>query len=86
MAMLLQGAILAEGMVGLKMNIQRDHLDTVVALLPSLKNPTISPLADSDWVAIEVMIEESTVREIIPALKRAGAQGLVEYPLNKVIH
>ena len=86
MAMLLKGAILAEGMVGLKMNIHRENLDTVLDLLPSLKNPTISPLADGNWVAIEVMIEESTVREMIPALKRAGAQGLVEYPLNKVIY
>ena len=86
MAMLLKGAILAEGMVGLKMNIHRENLDTVLDLLPSLKNPTISPLADGNWVAIEVMIEESTVREMIPALKRTGAQGLVEYPLNKVIY
>ena len=86
MAMLLKGAIIAEGMVGLKMNIHRENLDTVLDLLPSLKNPTISPLADGNWVAIEVMIEESTVREMIPALKRAGAQGLVEYPLNKVIY
>ncbi|MBT5876607.1 MAG: ATP phosphoribosyltransferase [Candidatus Latescibacteria bacterium] len=85
-AMLLRGAILAEGMVGLKMNVKTDDLDAVVGLLPALKQPTISPLADGAWVAIEVMIEEFTVRDIIPALKRAGAQGLVEYPLNKVIY
>ena len=85
-AILLKGAILAEGMVGLKMNVKRSSLDDVVSLLPSLKQPTISPLADGEWVAIEVMIEEFTVRDMIPALKRAGAQGLVEYPLNKVIY
>lgn len=85
-AMLLQGAILAESMVGLKMNVRRADLENVIALLPALKNPTISPLADPEWVAIEVMMEESKVREMIPALKRAGAQGLVEYPLNKVIY
>lgn len=86
MAMLLKGAILAESMVGLKMNVRRDDLENVIALLPALKNPTISPLADPEWVAIEVMMEEAKVREMIPALKRAGAQGLVEYPLNKVIY
>jgi len=85
-AMLLKGAMLAEEMVGLKMNVKRKDLDTVVGILPALQNPTVSPLATEDWVAIEVMIEESTIRELIPALKRAGAQGLVEYPLNKVIY
>ena len=85
-AMLLKGAMLAEEMVGLKMNVMQKDLTTVAELLPSLQNPTVSPLADQDWVAIEVMIEESTTRELIPALKRAGAQGLVEYPLNKVIY
>jgi ATP phosphoribosyltransferase len=86
MAMLLRGAILAEEMVGLKMNVQRKDLQAVIGLLPALKNPTVSPLANDDWVAIEVMIDEAKVRELIPALKRAGAQGLVEYPLNKVIY
>ena len=85
-AMLLKGAILADGMVGLKMNVERDNLDQVIDRLPALKQPTISPLANDDWVALEVMIDESTARELIPALKRAGAQGLVEYPLNKVIY
>ncbi|MBM3264095.1 MAG: ATP phosphoribosyltransferase [candidate division Zixibacteria bacterium] len=86
MAMLLKGAMLAEEMVGLKMNVPRKNLENVIALLPALKTPTISPLADNEWVALEVMMDESQVREIIPALKRAGAQGLVEYPLNKVIY
>jgi len=86
LAMLLNGAMLAAEMVGLKMNVERQNLDAVVDLLPALQNPTVSPLADQGWVAIEVMIEETTIRELIPALKRAGAQGLVEYPLNKVIY
>ena len=73
-------------MVGLKMNVKRTDLDAVADLLPALQNPTVSPLADEEWVAIEVMIEEHTIRQLIPALKRAGAQGLVEYPLNKVIY
>jgi ATP phosphoribosyltransferase len=85
-ALLLKGAMLAEEMVGLKMNVKRADLDAVAELLPALQNPTISPLADQEWVAIEVMIEEHTIRQLIPALKRAGAQGLVEYPLNKVIY
>ncbi len=85
-ALLLKGAMLAEEMVGLKMNVKRADLDAVSALLPALQNPTVSPLADSEWVAIEVMIEEHTIRQLVPALKRAGAQGLVEYPLNKVIY
>ena len=85
-ALLLKGAMLAEEMVGLKMNVRRADLAAVAALLPALQNPTVSPLADEEWVAIEVMIEEHTIRQLIPALKRAGAQGLVEYPLNKVIY
>lgn len=85
-AMLLQGALDADALVGLKMNVARKDLDAVTGLLPALRNPTISPLADPDWVAMETIIPEKTVRDIIPALKRAGAQGLVEYPLNKVIY
>ncbi len=85
-AMLLQGALDAESLVGLKMNVPRASLDEVTAILPALRTPTISPLADEAWVAIETIIPEHTVREIIPPLKRAGAQGLVEYPLNKVIY
>jgi ATP phosphoribosyltransferase len=85
-AMLLQGALDADALVGLKMNVARKDLDAVTNLLPALRNPTISPLADPEWVALETIIPEKTVRDIIPALKRAGAQGLVEYPLNKVIY
>ena len=85
-AMLLQAALTAEGLVGLKMNVPRGVLDQVIAELPSLKNPTISPLSDKDWVAAEIIVEENLVRELIPRLKRAGASGIVEYPLNKVIY
>jgi len=83
--MLLKGALLAEEKVGLKMNVPRNKLDKVMKTLPSLHTPTISNLSDEDWVAIEVIIDEKTARDIIPNLKRAGAQGIVEYPLNKVI-
>jgi ATP phosphoribosyltransferase len=82
---LLQGALQARGMVGLKMNVAKKDLKAVLALLPAMKNPTQSPLTEGDWVALETVIEEAQVRELIPQLKRAGAQGLVEYPLNKVI-
>jgi ATP phosphoribosyltransferase len=85
MAMLLQGALRAEGRVGLKMNVPEDNVKRVISLLPSMKGPTISKLAESTWVAIETVIEEKTVREIIPQLKAAGAQDIIEYPLNKVI-
>jgi len=82
---LLKGALLAEEKVGLKMNVPRARLDKVTKILPSLHTPTISNLSDESWVAIEVIIDEKVVRDIIPNLKRAGAQGIVEYPLNKVI-
>jgi ATP phosphoribosyltransferase len=85
LAMLLHGALAAEGMVGLKMNVAREALEAVLNLLPAMKRPTISPLSDTEWVAVETILLEETVRDLIPALKRAGAQGLVEYPLNKVI-
>lgn len=85
-AMLLQAALTAEGLVGLKMNVPRAVLEAVISELPSLKNPTISSLSDSDWVAAEIIVEENLVRELIPRLKRAGASGIVEYPLNKVIY
>lgn len=85
-AMLLQSALTAEGLVGLKMNVPCNLLDAVLAELPSLKNPTVSELSDRDWVAAEIIVEENTVRELIPRLKRAGASGIVEYPLNKVIY
>ncbi len=83
--MLLEAALTAEVLVGLKMNIERTNLDKIIALLPALKNPTLSPLSDEGWVAVEIIVEERAVRDLIPALRRAGAQGIVEYPLNKVI-
>ncbi len=83
--LLLKGALAAQGKVGLKMNVSCDSLLSVLSLLPALKNPTISQLSDNDWVAVETIIEESTVRDLIPELKRAGAQGIVEYPLNKIV-
>ena len=86
LAMLLQGAINAEAKVGLKMNVPKKSLDSVLKKLPALHAPTISTQADQDWVAIEVIVDEKVVREIIPVLKRAGASGIVEYPLNKVIY
>jgi ATP phosphoribosyltransferase len=84
-AMLLQGALASEGMVGLKMNAPRAQLETILAVLPAMKRPTISALADEQWVAVETILPERIVRDLIPQLKRAGAEGLVEYPLNKVI-
>jgi ATP phosphoribosyltransferase len=83
--MLLEGALRAETLVGLKMNVPKAKLDQVVGLVPALRRPTVSPLADGDWVALETIIEQRLVRDLIPELKRAGAEGLVEYPLNKVI-
>ncbi len=83
--MLLQGAIEAAGKVGLMLNVLRADLEKVLAALPALKRPTISALSDSEWVAVNTVIEEKTVREIIPRLKEAGAQGIVEYPLNKIV-
>ena len=83
--MLLQGAIEAAGKVGLMLNVLRTDLEKVLSVLPALKRPTISDLSDSDWVAVNTVIEEKTVREIIPRLKAANAQGIVEYPLNKIV-
>jgi len=85
LVMLLQGAIQASGKVGLMLNVRRADLDRVLAVLPALKRPTISNLSDPDWVAVNTVIEEKTVREIIPRLKAANAQGIVEYPLNKIV-
>jgi ATP phosphoribosyltransferase len=85
LAMLLEGAILAEGKVGLKMNVSCKNLKKVLQTLPALKKPTISNLSDSGWVAVETIIDEAIVREIIPQLKKNGAAGIVEYPLNKII-
>jgi ATP phosphoribosyltransferase len=83
---LLVGAFQAEDKVGLKMNVRRNDLNNVVTLLPALNNPTISNLLDDEWMAIEVVIDEGVVREIIPQLKKLGAEGIIEYPLNKVIY
>src|SRR3954463_12066136 len=84
-AMLLQGAIAARAKVGLKMNVPEAKLAEVVSFLPAEKSPTVSRLSDKDWVAIEVILEEKQERELIPRLKRAGATGIITYPLNKVI-
>ncbi len=84
-AMLLQGALRAEGKVGLKMNVGREKLDRVLSVLPALQNPTISSLSEAGWFSLEVIVDEKTVRELIPVLKTEGASGIVEYPLNKVI-
>jgi ATP phosphoribosyltransferase len=83
--LLLEGAMNALGKVGLMLNVQRHDLTRVLNVLPSLKNPTISQLSDEAWVAVNTILEESTVRTIIPRLKEAGAQGIVEYPLNKIV-
>jgi ATP phosphoribosyltransferase len=83
--MLLRGAIEAAGKVGLMLNVLRADLEKVLSVLPALKRPTISALSDSEWVAVNTVIEEKTAREIIPRLKAANAQGIVEYPLNKIV-
>ena len=85
MVLMLQGAIAAATRVGLMLNVRREDLDAVLAALPALKNPTISSLSDADWVAVNTIIEESVVRQILPRLKAAKAQGIVEYPLNKIV-
>jgi ATP phosphoribosyltransferase len=83
--MLLQGAINALGKVGLMLNVRKDDLPRVLDVLPALKRPTISHLSDDEWLAVNTILDESTVRTIIPRLKEAGAQGIVEYPLNKIV-
>jgi ATP phosphoribosyltransferase len=85
-ALLLRGAIAAEEKVGLKMNVKKQDLKKVIAILPALKKPTISALSEKDWFAIETVIDEKVVRVLIPELKKQGAQGIIEYPLNKVIY
>ena len=85
-SILLNAAIEARSKVGLKMNIKKDNLDSILKILPAEKSPTISSLADSDYVAIEVIIDDKVERSLVPALKRAGASGIITYPLNKVIH
>jgi ATP phosphoribosyltransferase len=84
-AILLQGALEAEKKVGLKMNVPCKVADKILAVLPAMHTPTISNLSDSDWLSVEVVIDERQVRELVPELKRAGATGIIEYPLNKVI-
>jgi ATP phosphoribosyltransferase len=85
LVLLLEGAIQASVKVGLMLNVHRTHLDSVLSVLPALKRPTISTLSDPDWVAVNTVIDEKTVREIIPRLKAANAHGIVEYPLNKIV-
>jgi len=85
MALLLKAAIEAQGRVGLMLNVRRANLAEVLSLLPALQRPTISSLSDDDWVAVNTIIEERTVRDLIPKLKASGAQGIVEYPLNKIV-
>ena len=85
LVLMLQGAIAAATRVGLMLNVRRDDLAAVLAVLPALKNPTISALSDSEWVAVNTIIEEAVVRQILPRLKAARAQGIVEYPLNKIV-
>jgi ATP phosphoribosyltransferase len=83
--LLLDGAIAALGKVGLMLNVHRDNLDNVLKVLPALKRPTVSHLSDGEWLAVNTILDESTVRTIIPRLKQAGGEGIVEYPLNKIV-
>lgn len=85
MVLMLQGAMAAEGKVGLMLNAQKKDLDAVLRILPALQNPTVSSLSNPEWVAVNTILDEATVRHIIPALKKAGASGIVEYPLSKII-
>ena len=84
-ALMLNGAMQAEAKVGLKMNVSKDSLDAIVAKIPSITSPTVSPLYGSDWFAVESVVSEQVVRDLIPELRVAGAEGIIEYPLNKVI-
>ncbi len=86
LAMLLQGALQAETKVGLKMNIAEKNLAKLLQSLPALRNPTVSTLSQTGWIAVETIIDEQVVRELIPQLKAAGAEGIIEYPLNKVVY
>jgi ATP phosphoribosyltransferase len=85
LALLLQAAIDAQGRVGLMLNVERANLEAVLAELPALRRPTVSPLADSEWVAVNTVLEERTARDLIPRLRAAGGQGIVEYPLTKIV-
>src|SRR3990167_8837824 len=84
--LLLQGAINAQSKVGLKMNVSKENLAKVIAILPALKKPTVSNLSSDGWCDVDTIIDEAVVRELIPDLKKAGAEGIIEYPLNKVIY
>jgi ATP phosphoribosyltransferase len=86
LALLLRGAIDARHRVGLKINVPREKLDTIMAMLPSERSPTVSTLADDAWVAIEIIVEGRVERELVPQLHKAGATGIISYPLNKVVH
>lgn len=83
--MLLKGAITAEEKVGLKMNVRRNDLSDLLRILPALNKPTVSALSDSDWTAVETVVDEKVVRELLPELKKRGAEGIIEYPLSKII-
>jgi ATP phosphoribosyltransferase len=85
LVLMLQGAMAAEGKVGLMMNVRTADLKAVIAILPALQKPTISSLSDAEWVAVNTILDENTVRHIVPQLKQAGARGIVEYPLSKII-
>ena len=84
-ALLLKAAIEAQGKVGIMLNVRKDDLPKILALLPALQRPTVSSLSDDEWVAVNTIIEERTVRDLIPKVKAAGGQGIVEYPLNKIV-
>jgi len=86
LVLLLRGAIAAEEKVGLKMNVRRPDVKKIISLLPALKKPTVSNLSDERWAAVEAIIDEKVVRILIPKLKAAGAEGIIEYPLNKLIY
>lgn len=86
LSILLKGAITAESKVGMKMNVSRRHLKTVLDLLPAIRKPTVSELSESGWCAVETIIDEKAVRQLIPELKKAGAEGIIEYSLNKLIY
>ncbi|MFV0415388.1 MAG: ATP phosphoribosyltransferase [Chthoniobacterales bacterium] len=86
LALLLKGALNARDLVGIKMNLRQKDLNNLLEQLPALRNPTVSPLAQADWIAVETVIEERVVREILPKLKDLGAEGIIEYPLNKVVY
>ena len=85
LALMLGGAIAAQGQVGLLLNVPDDRLAAVLAVLPALNSPTVSPLSNGGWSAINTILDEGVVRDVIPKLKQAGATGIVEYPLNKVV-